>query len=201
MTGEPLSTRSTGPDLLVVCRANRGRSPVAAHLLRTYATDHKLSPPLVVASSGLFAVADQPLLPEVERALAARGHEAPDHLSRRFQLTEARAAALVITFERELVRKIAVQEVALAARTFTLRELRRLVTSPLWDDAWNGGPDLAARLNKLRPRVTAGEDDTPDPGGVRGRAARRLLASVVEDTIALAPVLLGSGDQAGRSVP
>ena len=202
MTGEPLTTLNTldrGPDLLVVCRANRARSPVAAHLLRTYAREHKLRPLPVVASSGLFADANQPLLPGVERVLAARGHEAPDHLSRRFRIEEARAATLVITFEREFVRSIVTQEAALGGRTFTLRELRRLVTSPLWDAAWNGGPELAARLHRLRPRVAAGDDDTPDPAGARGRAARRVLASVVQDTIALAPVLLG--DQAVRSVP
>lgn len=191
--------RTTRPVVLWVCRGDQARSPLAAHLLRSYAAQHQLCPEPVVVSSGLFADPGRPLLPGVTRVLAARGQETPDHLSRRFQLKEARRAALVITFERELVRNIVEQDVALAARTFTLRELHRLTSSPLWDDAWNGGPELATRLHRLRPRVAAGDDDTPDPAGANARSARRVLASVVEKTIALAPVLLGA--QAERSVP
>ena len=185
--------------VLVVCRFNQARSPLTAHLLRIWADDHQLRPPPVVASSGVYAEPAQTLLPEVARVLAARGYDAPDHEPRRFQLPEAQSSTLVITFERALLHDIIRKDPALADRTFTLREIQRIVLSPLWDESSDGANELASRLHRLRPRVPAGDDDTPDPTHGRGRHARRILTSVLEDSLALAPVVLGG--QSGRSGP
>jgi protein-tyrosine-phosphatase len=183
-------TGQQGP-LLLVCHANRARSPLAARVLAARATELGSRPATQILSSGLFANQGEPLLPEAERTLRAHGLETDDHAARPFSLAEARASRLVLTFERQQLRRVVEQDPALLGRTFTLRELLRLARSRLWEESWNGGPDLAHRLNQLRPRVAAGDDDIGDPAAVRSRASRHLLERVVTDTTAAAPVILG----------
>lgn len=185
------------PCLLLVCTANRARSPLAARVLESRAAEFGVRTRPQILSSGLLASAGQPLLPDAERTLRAHGLEVGAHTSRPFQLAEARAAFLVITFERQLLRLVVEQDPALLGRTYTLREVLRLTRSRLWNEAWNGAPDLARQLNRLRPRVAAGDDDIRDPAGVGSRASRHLLERVVADTTEAAPVLLGRGHSRG----
>ncbi len=180
-----------GADVLVVCRANRARSPVVAELLRQYAAAHDLKPQPRIWSRGLYAAPGLPLLPSMQRALASRRLVVPDHSSRRLGPDEAAQARLVVTFELEDKRTVVAQRPALVSRTYTLRELVRLVQSPLWRSDWNGSPDVTARLHALRPLVEPGHDDTPDPAGLSRWRVRRLLDGLVRDVETVAPALLG----------
>lgn len=179
------------PCLLFVCHANRARSPLAARVIEARAAGLGPRTRPRILHSGLFARVGEPLLPDTETLLREHGLETGRHAARPFRLAEARAASLVITFERQLLRLVVEQDPALLGRTYTLREVLRLTRSGLWDEAWNGGPDLARQLNRLRPRVPAGDDDIRDPAGMRPRAARYLLERVVADATEAAPVLLG----------
>jgi protein-tyrosine-phosphatase len=185
--------RPVRPDLVLVCRANRARSPVAAALFRQYADDQHLDPKPVITSSGLYALRGQSLLSSMQAALTRKKRDELDHRSKPFSLHDADTASLVITFERELTRAVVSQNPALVPRTFTLREIVRLTKSSRWNPAWNGAPDVAARLHVLRPLVEPGDDDTPDPATGGRRIARRVLDSLVDDVALVAPVVLGHG--------
>ncbi|QZY29801.1 hypothetical protein [Nocardioides coralli] len=176
------------PDLLLVCHANRARSPLAAHLLRRWADQHGVEPRPRIASSGVYAGVGEPLLDSVHQFLEQRGVDGLTHASRPFDTDEAVAAGLVVTFERALLRAVVARDPALVGHTFTLREVIRLTSSPLFGES--PGEDLAARLQWLRPRVSPGDDDTPDPAQVSRRGARRLLEELASDVERVAPVLL-----------
>lgn len=188
MTEQP---RHDGPDLLVVCRANRARSPVVAELLRRYADAHDVRPRPTISSGGLEAVPGLGLLPSMKRALASRNLSVPGHTSRPFRIEEAEAARLVITFSHADKKKVVARRPALVPRTYTLRELVRLVRSPHWRPDWSGLPDVAVRLHGLRPLVEPGDDDTPDPAELSRWRVRRLLDDMTQDVVAVAPAVLG----------
>ena len=189
------------PELVLVCRANRARSPIAAELLRQYAREHRIVPPPVLFSSGLHALRGQPLLSSMQGALKRRKRSQIEHRSRPFSLRDAEAARLVVTFERELTRTVVSQNPTLVPRTFTLREIVRLTRSDRWDAAWNGSADLGLRLHAIRPLVEPGDDDTPDPVGGGRWIARRVLDGLVADVAAAAPILLGPGHSASPDAP
>jgi protein-tyrosine-phosphatase len=189
----PVKQRAGTPDLVLVCRANRARSPIAVDLFRQYAEEQGFAPPPVITSSGLYALRGQPLLSSMQSALKRRNRDELDHRSKPFSLRDANAARLVITFEREFTRGVASQNPALVPRTFTLREIVRLTKSGRWDPAWNGSRDVAARLHAIRPLVEPGDDDTPDPVSGKRWVARRVLDSLIRDVALVAPVVFGEG--------
>ena len=183
--------RPETPDLVLVCRANRARSPIAADLLRQYALEQHIRPLPVLVSSGIHALRGQTLLTTMQAALKRQKRPYLEHRSKPFSLSDADAARLVITFEREFTRNVVSQNPALVPRTFTLREIVRLTSSDRWNTAWNGSADLGMRLHAIRPLVEPGDDDTPDPIGGGRRLARRVLDGLVADVALAAPVLLG----------
>lgn len=193
--------RAVTPDVLLVCRANRARSPIARALLAHYAVEHELVPMPVITSSGLYAQKGQPLLTSMGDAVRRKGYEVSEHRSRVFSLRDASAARIVITFEQELTRNILAQGPTLVRHTFTLREIVRLSASPDWDAAWNGLPDVAARLHALRPLVEPGDDDTPDPVGGRRRVARSVFDGLERDVEIVAPVVLGPHQSGALDAP
>ena len=184
-------TDTAGLQVLVVCRANRARSPLAAALLRRYAETHDGVAPPHVLSSGVDARDGEPLLPSVGNAAGRHGVSLEEHLSRRFRVEDVASADLVITFERALRQAIVAQRPSSVPRTFTLRELVRLVRSRHWRPEWNGTPDVAVRLHALRPLVEPGEDDSRDPVGANRRTTRQLVDELVRDVEGVAPALLG----------
>ena len=189
MTEQP--RHEGGPDLLVVCKANRARSPVVADLLRGYADTRDIRPRPVISSGGLEAVPGLGLLPSMKRALASRDLTVPSHTSRPFRLEEAADARLVIAFSRADRRAIVARSPALVPRTYTLRELARLVRSPHWRPEWSGSPDVAVHLHGLRPLVEPADDDTRDPADLGRWKVGRLLDELVRDVRTVAPAVLG----------
>jgi protein-tyrosine-phosphatase len=185
--------------VLLVCRANRGRSPLAARLLAAFAEEHRLQPAPRIQSSGLYARAGEPLLPVVAHSLRRMGYDTL-HTSRPFRLPEAQRATLVVTFERDLLEGIVRRDPRLLDKTYTMQEIMRLTSGPLWDPEWNGRADIAARLQQMRPRTAAGDDETPDPASGGRRASRRAVELVIGSTRRVAPTLLGAG-HTGTGVP
>lgn len=162
--------------VLVVCRANQGRSPVLAELLRLQAA--RMDADVQVTSSGLEARPGMMLLPAMSDAWFRRGHGAFDHASRGYDTKEARAAELTIVFEAAQRSRIVNELPSIVGQVFTAREATRLITSPRWDPAWSGSSFVMTRLHRLRGYVEPADDDTPDPARMRRAACARLLTEL-----------------------
>jgi protein-tyrosine phosphatase len=107
---------------VVLCTANRCRSPLAAALL------HK-----VLAERGVSAEVDalgllergHPAPAETVAVAATRGLDLSDHRSRRLDAAVVSHADLVLAMERRHVREVVAADPVTWPRTFTLKEIVR----------------------------------------------------------------------------
>ncbi|GAB3681836.1 arsenate reductase/protein-tyrosine-phosphatase family protein [Angustibacter aerolatus] len=177
--------------VLVVCTGNVCRSPLVERLLRqrlgTDAVD--------VSSAGTQALVGEPMTDPAAAELAALGGD-PDGASAR-QLTAALLDVdLVVTATREHRRQVVQLQPRALRRTFTLRELARLL-----DGAEEVlGDDVAERLRAL-PQLAASRravaapasdaDDVSDPYGRGPGDYRRTTSQVVPAVELLTRLLTG----------
>ncbi len=173
----------------MVCRANQGRSPVFAQLLREQAAARGVE--ARITSSGLDARPNVMLLPAMSRAWDARGHPALDHLSRVYDPADVKTAEATLVFEASQRSRIVNQLPDLVDRVYTVREATRLVASPRWEPDWSGSSFVMTRLHRMRGYVEPGDDDTPDPARMRRSACRRLLAELEESAEVLGGAFFG----------
>jgi protein-tyrosine phosphatase len=155
-------------DLLLVCTANQARSPAAELLFRRQAVDrlgdeHGLE----IRSAGVYAASGVGLLPTMADALSQQGLSYDDFRSRPLSAEEIDSSRLVITMTEEHRRAVNRMAPSAVARSYTLPELDRLVSSSHWDAAWDGADDLVDHLRRLRPLVAKpnGPEDVVDPAG------------------------------------
>ena len=154
--------------VLIVCTANIARSPLAAAMV-----DDLVGSGVQVSSAGTRA---RPDLPAAEESVAlgkARGLDLTAHRSRPVERDLVAGADLVLTMserQREVCSGLAPRAVA---KTFTFRELARLIDAI---DATSASPtdDAAARLRwvrdaahhaRPRARPARGAEDVSDPIG------------------------------------
>lgn len=180
--------------MLCVCEGNICRSPVAQLLL-----DEALRPDVEVASAGTRAVVGAPVAPEMAALLSTRSVASTGFRARQLQPADLRAADLVLT----MTSRQRGQAVALAPpvvrRTFTLRELARLLEDV---DARSLPPgNVAERLRAAIPLAAAQrrfrpdprEDDIADPYGREDAAYRRAFAEVADAIDRITAVLAPGG--------
>ena len=175
-----------GPDrVLVLCTANRARSPVMAELLRREAEARGLAGHVEIDSAGLRAQPDDPLLPSVERVARSLGLGLNGHRARPLELDSAARPGLVLTMTEAQRHTLLRMQPRLLDRTFTVREILRLVGSPHWDQRWEGTPEVVHHLHHVRPLVPGAKapEDIADPA----TGGRRLAASVVGELRRYAP--------------
>jgi protein-tyrosine phosphatase len=180
--------------VLFVCQANRYRSPLAEHFLRSALADRDVN--WMVQSAGTRAVDGEPLDDDVVQILSDRGIEfgswasqfAQRELLARFDLMLASDAAVraeVVTRAPRSVRSV-----------FTVRQFARLVATrdshTAADDTGVSAPgrpnllDLAHAARSRSQPVSPTVDDIADPAG-HGRRRLRLCADSISasiDTIA-----------------
>jgi protein-tyrosine phosphatase len=130
------------PRVLVVCTANVARSPLFAAMLA-----ERLGEDVEVVSAGTRARAGDPAAEASQRLAGARGLDLSSHRSRPVTPDLVRSAELVLTMSERQRDACATLVAGAAARTFTLRELARLVGSLDRDEAER---DPLARLRWLR---------------------------------------------------
>lgn len=185
---------STPETLLVVCRANLIRSPLAAGLLRRRMAAGG-GPAHDVASAGLHAAAGE--RPDHHTVALARGWglDLATHDARRATAAVVAAASLVLTMTEEQRSGVVRLAPALTGRTFTLLELVRLLAAdggrgPLLDGSL---ADLAVRAHRRRPLTAraAAPEDVPDPVG---RGPDR-LREVADRLASACDRLAGVGDR------
>lgn len=213
---EPNPPASEPRDILIVCRANRGRSPATAFLLRREAARRGINVP--IRDAGLYVDASHRPIARLDLLVRSWGLEMEGRQPTAVTLDQPDEVALLITFETALKHDLASLQPMLVDRIFTLRELVRLSSSPAWEEvkasrAWSGGPPrqtdkavhsrvdaLVHSLHRLRPLVDPGNDDTPDPAAVRRkRAMRKLLQELTYDTERIASLLWGSSPSSGAA--
>lgn len=173
----------------VVCRANQGRSPVFAELLREQAAGRGVE--AQVTSSGLEARPDMTLLTAMSHAWESRGRGVLDHLSRIYDPADVRMAEVTLVFEAAQRSRIVSELPGLVDRVYTVREATRLVRSSRWESDWSGSSFVLTRLHRMRAYVEPADDDTPDPARMRVAACRRLLVELEESADLLGAALLG----------
>jgi protein-tyrosine phosphatase len=174
--------------VLVLCTANRARSPVMAGLLRREAALRGLDRQVTIDSAGLRAPSGEPLLPTVARVVGAMSLGLAEHRSRPFQLDQHGVRpGLVLTMTEGQRHAVLRMQPRLLDRTFTVREVLRLLASPHWDERWEGSCEVVHHLHRLRPLVpgASAPEDVADPA----TGGRRLAASVVSELQRSAPRL------------
>ena len=187
--------RSPPQQVLFVCTGNICRSPAAAALLTGGIGD------LHVLSAGTRALAGAPVDLSTAAVLRDGGLDVSAHRATQLERHHVEQAALVLALTREHRTAVVRFVPGAVRRTFTLRELARLV--PLVNGspgAWSAGGVAAdpaapgARLLALaeraalirRPHPVSPEgDDVADPYGQPRRAHERAVAEISQAVGAL----------------
>lgn len=179
-----MSTAATGRPggdggLLLLCRANLIRSPMAAALLRARLAERGRAD-LLVASAGLQVDPGHELPETAVEAAHAQGVDLTDHRPRAAEAAPVREAALVVTMTEEQRAAVERLDRALIPRTFTLPELVRLLraaagTGPV--ESWAAAARAAHRARPLVPPAD-GAEDVPDPVGRDRRFQQRVAGEI-----------------------
>lgn len=150
--------------LLVICRENVARSPLAAGLVRLM-LDRVGRADLTVISAGMEAVPWTPAADEVVRVAQVLGVDLLDHTASSVTTPMVSKASLVVTMTEAQRAAVERMDPSLVASTFTLVELARLVHA-IPDPALSWS-ELARSAHRARPFVSASTspEDVPDPVG------------------------------------
>jgi protein-tyrosine phosphatase len=185
MTTPRPDSSSYRPRVLVVCRANQCRSPLAEFLLRRAATTGDVN--LEVSSAGSAAVDGRPMHPLAQSTLLRRGIVAADWTSHQLTPDLLAAADLILAVDSAELSNVGYTLPACTTRSFTLLQFARLATvmSPL---SGSSSDRFAAALHEAtahaRSRVTPPKSvDIADPIG-KGRRAFERCALVIDTALA-----------------
>ncbi len=186
------------PVLLVVCTGNVCRSPIAAGLLQA-GLAQRLGPAaggFRVRSAGTQGWVGRPMEPFAAQALRELGVEQGRHVGQQLTADLVSTADLVLCASREHRAAAVTLHPRAAGRTFTIRELDRLLAGATSGGVTSADPRaagtlaaavraLAAVAGSRRGLVASapGEDDLPDPLG-RPLAAFQDCAWAVQAALA-----------------
>lgn len=110
--------------ILIVCKGNICRSPMAAAMLRRHEIDAEIE------SAGLAAMEGSAIDPAAERTLLAHGISAGEHVARQVNIAMLDGADLVLAMEKRQVAALLALSPALRGRAFLLSR-------------WSGDRDIA----------------------------------------------------------
>src|SRR6476659_3516282 len=158
--------------VIVVCTGNVCRSPIAEGLMRR-ATEHRtVGAPITVSSAGTAGWEGSPATPGAVEAAAERGVEISGHVATLLRPGMPAAADFLFCWSREHRDQIASEEPQAVDRTFTLKELVRLLEGGARAAATPAARIAAAAAARARAaRADAGgsahpDEDIADPLGL-----------------------------------
>jgi protein-tyrosine phosphatase len=139
--------------VLVVCTGNICRSPMAEGFLRELfrRRTEEGSEPVEVLSAGVSAWDGSPATPEAVAAAAERDADVASHRARRLTSDQVQQADLVLAMTGDHAERVLGLDPKAAPRTFTLKELVRLVEALL--EASGAEPPA----DRLRSRVASAD--------------------------------------------
>jgi protein-tyrosine-phosphatase len=174
--------------ILVLCTGNVCRSPIAEGMLRDLLEERFEGAAPTVASAGTAGWEGSGADPGSIAAAAEVGVDISGHRARRVDPDEVRQATVVLAMAAEHRDELTRLLPEAVGRTFTLKELVRLLES-LPQGGPGGDPDdvLARRVDEadelrrdLRRPVSARDDDVVDPLGRRMSVFRGVAADLRE---------------------
>jgi len=180
--------------ILVVCSGNICRSPIAEGLLRRAIEARLGSSTPVLSSAGTIAMEGTPATPEAVTAAAERGVDIAGHRARRLTDPMIASARLLVCMAAEHREEIEARVPEASDRTFTLKELTRLLELhvPIATTT-----DLDARVATAAGARAAGEltdrfdEDVVDPLGMPLETYRAIAWELEEWADRLVVAMLG----------
>ena len=148
--------------ILVVCSGNLCRSPFAEGVLRWMLTERFGPSAPEVSSVGTIARGGEPATSEAIAVASEHGIDASSHASRRLTRQHLAEVDLVLAMTAEHRAAVARLDPEAATKTFTVKELVRLLED-LPDRRDPGGPEsMAERVAEADAHRRAGFDGNPD---------------------------------------
>jgi protein-tyrosine phosphatase len=177
--------------ILIVCTGNVCRSPSAEGFLRRELDRRMGRDTPDIASAGTAGWEGSSATPESIRATAEQGVDISSHVARRLEMEHIHAADLIVGMAREHRDAVARMDPAVAPRSFTLKELVRLLEV---GEQGGGVVDAAARAQERRRAGFGGnpmDEDVADPLGMPMETYRAMAWELEGWTTRLAEAIAG----------